>query len=161
MKSKRERINHLIDFCTNYSIKAKYINPALEQLGTAPLKQGVRLIDLLARPQLTFENLKPHIQALAVELDSIQDRKEEIMEAAEIKIKYQGYIEREKGIAEKISRLDNIRIAGKFDYNSIQSLSIEARQKLTRINPETIGQASRIPGISPNDINTLLILMGR
>lgn len=161
MKSKRERINHLIDFCTNYSIKAKYINPALEQLGTAPLKQGVRLIDLLARPQLTFENLKPHIQALAVELDSIQDRKEEIMEAAEIKIKYQGYIEREKGIAEKISRLDNIRIAGKFDYNSIQSLSIEARQKLTRINPKTIGQASRIPGISPNDINTLLILMGR
>jgi tRNA uridine 5-carboxymethylaminomethyl modification enzyme len=158
---KKKQIEHLLDFCDNYSIKAAYINDALEKLGTAPLRQGVRLTDLLLRPQLNFENLQPHIPALKKEIEKITDRQEEVVEATEIRIKYQGYIEREKGIAEKIHRLDNIRILDKFDYQSIQSLSIEARQKLTRINPETIGQASRIPGISPNDINILLVLLGR
>jgi tRNA uridine 5-carboxymethylaminomethyl modification enzyme len=160
-KRKKKEMDDLIDFCENYSIKAKYINGALESLDTAPLKQGVRLTDLIARPQLNFENLQPHIPALHEKISAIIERREEIVEAAEIRMKYQGYIERERGIAEKIHRLDNIRIADKFDYNSLQSLSIEARQKLIRIQPETIGQASRIPGISPNDINVLLVLLGR
>jgi len=161
LKDKRKQINHLLDFCDNYSIKAKYINDALEKLETAPLKQGVRLTDLLLRPQLNFENLLPYIPALKEEIGKITDRQEEVVEATEIRIKYQGYIEREKGIAGKLHRLDNIRIADKFDYQNLQSLSIEARQKLSRIQPETIGQASRIPGISPNDINILLVLLGR
>jgi len=158
---KKQEVDDLIGFCEGYSIKAKYINDALMGLDTAPLKQGLRLIDLIGRPQLDFENLKPHIPALKEKLESIQNRSEEIVESAEIHIKYKGYIERERGIAEKIHRLDTIRIAEKFDYDSLQSLSIEARQKLNRIQPETIGQASRIPGISPNDINVLLVLLGR
>lgn len=161
LRIKRNTLNDLLEFCDNYSIKAKLINEALEQLGTAPLKQGVRLTDLLLRPQLNYESLRNHISALNAKLLSITDRTEEIIEAAEIHIKYQGYIYRERSIAEKISRLENIQIAGKFDYDTIQSLTIEARQKLKRINPQTIGQASRIPGISPSDINTLLILLGR
>lgn len=161
LRRKRNTLNELLDFCDNFSIKAKLINEALELLGTAPLKQGVRLTDLLLRPQLNFESLRNHISALDAKLLSITDRTEEIIEAAEIHIKYQGYIDRERSIAEKISRLENIQIAGKFDYDTIQSLTIEARQKLKRINPQTIGQASRIPGISPSDINTLLILLGR
>lgn len=160
-QSKKANIDNLIAFCANYAIKATLINPVLEQLGTAPLKQGVRLTDLLLRPQLTIDSLRPHIAAFNAYLSLITDRTEEVLEAAEISIKYQGYIDRERGIAEKIKRLDDIRIAGKFNYDGLQSLSIEARQKLKRINPETIGQASRIPGISPNDINTLLILLGR
>ncbi len=161
LRRKKASIDALIAFCDNYSIKAALINPVLEQLGTAPLKQGVRLTDLLLRPQLTIESLRPHIAAFNAHLSQIKDRPEEVLEAAEISIKYQGYIERERGIAEKIKRLDDIKIGSRFDYDSIQSLSIEARQKLKRINPDTIGQASRIPGISPNDINTLLILLGR
>jgi tRNA uridine 5-carboxymethylaminomethyl modification enzyme len=161
LRRKRNTLNELLDFCNNYSIKAKLINDALELLGTAPLKQGVRLTDLLLRPQLNFESLRNHISALDAKLLSITDRTEEIIEAAEIHIKYQGYIDRERSIADKISRLENIQIAGKFEYDTIQSLTIEARQKLKRINPQTIGQASRIPGISPSDINTLLILLGR
>lgn len=161
LRRKKANIDALIDFCDAFSIKAKLINTVLEQLGTSPLKQGVRLTDLLLRPQLTIESLRPHIAAFNAHLSSITDRTEEVLEAAEISIKYQGYIDRERGIAEKIKRLDDINILGKFDYDSLQSLSIEARQKLKRINPDTIGQASRIPGISPNDINTLLILLGR
>ena len=160
MTKKRTVIN-LIEFCNNYSIKAKYINDSLIQLGTTSLKQGTRLTDLLLRPQLGFNNLKPIIPALHEYIEKIIDRQEEVIETVEIQIKYQGYIEREKGIAEKIHRLDNIQIANKFDYLSINSLSIEARQKLNRIQPETIGQASRIPGISPSDINIMLILLGR
>ncbi len=160
-RKKRETINDLLDFCNNYSIKARLINDALEQLGTAPLKQGVRLTDLILRPQINFDSLRKHVSALDSKLLSITDRTEEIIEATEIHIKYQGYIERERGIAEKISRLETIQITGKFDYDTIQSLTIEARQKLKRVNPQTIGQASRIPGISPSDINTLLILLGR
>jgi len=161
LKDKMKQIDNLLHFCDNYSIKAKYINDALEKLETTPLKQGVRLTDLLLRPQLNFENLQEHIPALKSELEKITDRKEEAVEAAEIRIKYQGYIEREKGIADKIHRLDSIRIADKFNYQNIHALSIEARQKLSKIQPETIGQASRIPGISPNDINILLLLLGR
>ncbi|MFA7042990.1 MAG: tRNA uridine-5-carboxymethylaminomethyl(34) synthesis enzyme MnmG [Bacteroidales bacterium] len=161
LNDKIKQIDNLLRFCDNYSIKAKYINEALEKLDTTPLKQGVRLTDLLLRPQLNFENLQEYIPALKSELEIITDRKEETVEATEIRIKYQGYIERERGIADKIHRLDNIRIADKFDYQSIHALSIEARQKLSKIQPETIGQASRIPGISPNDINILLVLLGR
>ena len=130
-------------------------------MGTSPLKQGVKLIDLILRPQLTVKSVASIIPALQDQLDKIPNRQEEIIEAAEILMKYEGYIEREQMIADKISRLENIRIKDKFDYNSIKQISIEARQKLARINPDTIAQASRIPGISPSDINILLILLGR
>ena len=158
---KKKAIENLTEFAQNYSIKAKYINSALEALGTAPLEQGVRLSSLILRPQLSFENLKDHIPALRDQIAKISNRQEEIVEATEIKIKYQGYIEREQMQAEKIQRLDSIRIAGKFNYEEIQSLSFEARQKLIKIQPETLGQASRIPGISPSDISVLLVLLGR
>ena len=131
-------------------------------MGTAPLAHGCKLYDLVLRPQLDLYKLADLISALKAELDKVSlSRKEEIIEAAEILMKYSGYIKREQMIADKINRLENIRIKGKFDYNSIQSLSTEARQKLCRIDPETIAQASRIPGISPSDINILLVLMGR
>lgn len=158
---KKKAMEDLQEFSQNYSIKAKYINHALEALGTAPLEQGVRLTNLILRPQLGFEVLKDHIPALREQIEKIPTRKEEIIEATEIKIKYQGYIEREQLQANKIQRLDNIRIAGKFNYDDIQSLSFEARQKLNKIQPETLGQASRIPGISPSDISVLLVLLGR
>lgn len=158
---KKKAMEELQEFSQNYSIKAKYINHALEALGTAPLEQGVRLTNLILRPQLGFEVLKDHIPALREQIEKIPTRKEEIIEATEIKIKYQGYIEREQLQANKIQRLDNIRIAGKFNYDDIQSLSFEARQKLNKIQPETLGQASRIPGISPSDISVLLVLLGR
>lgn len=158
---KKKSMEELQEFSQNYSIKAKYINHALESLGTAPLEQGVRLTNLILRPQLGFEVLKNHIPALREQIEKIPNRQEEIIEATEIKIKYQGYIEREQLQANKIQRLDNIRIAGKFNYDDIQSLSFEARQKLNKIQPETLGQASRIPGISPSDISVLLVLLGR
>lgn len=158
---KKKAMEELQEFSQNYSIKAKYINHALEALGTAPLEQGVRLTNLILRPQLGFEVLKDHIPALREQIEKIPNRQEEIIEATEIKIKYQGYIEREQLQANKIQRLDNIRIAGKFNYDDIQSLSFEARQKLNKIQPETLGQASRIPGISPSDISVLLVLLGR
>ena len=158
---KKNAIEKLTEFTQNYSIKAKYINAALESLGTAPLEQGVRLSNLILRPQLSYDLLKDHIPALREHLEKIPNRREEITEATEIKIKYQGYIEREQMQAEKIQRLDSIRIAGKFNYEEIQSLSFEARQKLIKIQPETLGQASRIPGISPSDISVLLVLLGR
>ena len=118
-------------------------------------------MDLIARPGLTLDNLSTYIPALRNKLEAIQERKEEITKAAEIRIKYSGYIERERELADKMIRLENIKIKGKFDYNSMQSLSTEARQKLTRIDPETMAQASRIPGVSPSDINVLLVLMKR
>ena len=162
LKEKRESRDSIIAFVENYSVKSQYINSALESLGTTPLSHGCKLVDLVVRPQLSLANLAPFIPALQAELDKVPlSRKEEIIEAAEILIKYNGYIRREQIIAEKINRLENIRIKGKFDYNSIQSLSTEARQKLTRIDPETIAQASRIPGISQSDINILLVLLGR
>ncbi len=162
MLSKREQRDALVEFARNFSIKAAIINPALEEMGTTPLKQGVRLYDLILRPQLTINMLAPHIQALAEMLDSLDaDRREEIIEAAEILIKYQGYIDRERLIADKIRRLEDVKIAGKINYSEIKQISTEARQKLERINPETVAQASRIPGISPSDINIILLLMGR
>lgn len=161
LNSKKEEINRLIEFAHSYSLKPEYINNALECLATTPLKQGIKLKDLLTRPQITIENIAEHIPAFKKELDKITNRKEEIIEAVEILIKYDGYIKREKLIAEKISRLENIRIKDKFKYDTIESLSTEARQKLSKINPETIAQASRIPGVSPNDISILLVLLGR
>ena len=162
MLAKRRQRDAIIDFSKEFSIKASIINPALEELGTAPLKQGVKLYDLILRPQLDIEKLSQVVAPLGQFLDTIeQDRREEIIEAAEILIKYQGYIDRERVIAEKIGRLENVKLKGKLVYDDIKSLSTEARQKLTRIDPETIAQASRIPGISPSDINILLLLLGR
>lgn len=158
---KRDRVARLIEFSRDYSIKAAYINSGLEALGTTQLKQGVKLVDLIMRPQLDMAKLADLVPALRREIDAIPDRREEIVEAAEINIKYEGYIDRERMIADKIRRLENIQIKDRFDYSAIQAISTEARQKLARINPETIAQASRIPGISPSDINILLLLMGR
>ncbi|MBP1615258.1 MAG: glucose-inhibited division protein [Bacteroidetes bacterium] len=162
MKSKREAIKRIIEFSKDYSIKAALINDALETLGTTPMKHGCKLIDLINRPQITIENIANHVPAFKQILDEIEkNRREEIIEAAEIQIKYQGYIERERMIANKLARLETIKIRGKFDYDGIRSLSTEARQKLIKIDPETIAQASRIPGVSPSDINVLLVLSGR
>ena len=162
LQEKKESRDAIIRFAETYSVKPQYINSGLEKLGTAPLSHGCKLFDVVLRPQTTLENLADLVPALRAELDKVPaSRKEEIIEAAEILIKYSGYIKREQIIADKINRLENIRIKGKFDYNSIQSLSTEARQKLTRIDPDTIAQASRIPGISPSDINILLVLLGR
>lgn len=162
LREKKESRDAIIRFAETYSVKPQYINSGLEKLGTAPLSHGCKLFDVVLRPQTTLENLADLVPALRAELDKVPaSRKEEIIEAAEILIKYSGYIKREQIIADKINRLENIRIKGKFDYNSILSLSTEARQKLTRIDPDTIAQASRIPGISPSDINILLVLLGR
>ena len=158
---KKEEIERILTFVRTYSIKADKINDALEQLGTARLAHGCKLIDLINRPQITINNIAPHIPAFREMLERISERKDEIIEAAEIRIKYQGYIDRERMIADKIHRLESIRIKGKFDYANLQSLSTEARQKLIKIDPETLAQASRIPGISPSDINVLLVLLGR
>lgn len=161
LNQKKEEMNRIIEFTSTYSLKPELINDALETLGTAPLKQRAKLKDLITRPQISITNIMDHIPAFKEALDKTPNRKEEIIEASEIQIKYNGYIKREEIIANKINRLENIRIMDKFDYNSILSLSIEAREKLSKINPETIAQASRIPGISPNDISILLVLLGR
>ncbi|MDR1527849.1 MAG: tRNA uridine-5-carboxymethylaminomethyl(34) synthesis enzyme MnmG [Dysgonamonadaceae bacterium] len=161
LTKKQEQIENMITFARNFSVKAEEANPTLEFLGTTPLKQGVKLIDLILRPQLTIETVADFVPAFREQLDTIDNRKEEIIEAAEIRIKYEGYIVRERIIAEKINRLEHVKIRDRFDYYAIQSLSTEAKQKLTKINPETIAQASRIPGVSPNDINVLLVLSGR
>ena len=162
LTEKRELRDTIIRFAEGYSVKPQYVNSGLERLGTAPLSHGCKLIDLLSRPQASLENIADLVPAFREEIDKIPpSRKEEILEAAEILIKYSGYIRREQIIADKITRLENIHIKGRFDYNSILSLSTEARQKLTRIDPDTIAQASRIPGISPSDINILLVLLGR
>ncbi|MCE2616781.1 tRNA uridine-5-carboxymethylaminomethyl(34) synthesis enzyme MnmG [Phocaeicola oris] len=161
MISKRDAITSMIDFIGSYPIKADKINPALEKLGTTPLSRGCKLIDLINRPQISLKDIAEYIPALKDRLDKQTDRKEEIMEATEVRIKYSGYIEREKIIANKIQRLESIKIKGKFDYDQLKELTIEARQKLKKINPVTLAQASRIPGISPSDINVLLVLLGR
>lgn len=161
LQSKREAIENIVKFAQTYSIKPALINDALEALGTTPLRQGCKLIEIINRPQITLTNIAEHVPAFKRELDKITKRKEEIIEAAEILIKYEGYIQRERIIADKLARLEAIKIKGRFDYASIQSLSTEARQKLAKIDPETIAQASRIPGVSPSDINVLLVLSGR
>lgn len=161
LQDKTSEIYRLMNFTRNYSVKPSYINDALEKIGTTPMKHGCKLIDLIARPQVTIENMADLIPEFKEALSKIKSRKEEILEAVEIQIKYSGYIERERIIADKINRLETIRIKGKFDYTKLPSLSTEARQKLTKIDPETIAQAGRIPGISPSDINILLVLLGR
>ncbi len=159
--AKKQRIEEIERFCNETSVKPKEINSSLEQLGTTPLHGSTKIADLMGRPQINFTNLSELVPALKAELDRSTDRKEEIAEAAEIKMKYKGYIERERMVAEKMHRLENIRIKGHFDYENMQSLSTEARQKLRAIEPETLAQASRIPGVSPSDINVMLVMMGR
>ncbi|WP_303023608.1 tRNA uridine-5-carboxymethylaminomethyl(34) synthesis enzyme MnmG [Duncaniella muris] len=163
MESKRRQRDSLIEFCREFSVKASLINSYLESIGEQPLKQGVKLHDLILRPGLTVEILAKGIGPFAdfIKENIEEARRQEIIEAAEILMKYQGYIQREQQIADKLRRLENLTIRGKIDYASLTALSTEARQKLERINPETIAQASRIPGISPADINILLLLMGR
>lgn len=158
---KKNAIEGIIDFCANYPIKKDEINPKLEALGTTPLRAGCKLIDLVARPHLSLQNLSEIIPDLKAAMDAPANRKEEIAEAAEIKMKYKGYIDRERLIADKMHRLENIKIKGRFKYSEILEISTEGRQKLERIDPETLAQASRIPGVSPSDINVLLILLGR
>ena len=158
---KKEGIEKIIDFCANHPIKKDEINPKLEALGTTPLRAGCKLIDLVARPHLNLQNLSEIIPDLKAAMDAPSNRKEEIAEAAEIKMKYKGYIEREKLIADKMHRLENIKIKGRFKYSELHEISTEGRQKLERIDPETLAQASRIPGVSPSDINVMLVLLGR
>ena len=158
---KKQNIDKIVEFCNRTSVKPHEINGALERLGTAPLRMGCSLADLISRPQITMDNLSEIVPSLKELIYSIDARREEAVEAAEICIKYKGYIERERLIADKMHRLENIRIRGHFNYAGLHELSTEARQKLERINPETLAQASRIPGVSPSDINVLLVLMHR
>ena len=158
---KIQAIEEIETFCQEFAIKPKFINSALESLGTTPLQFGCKLVDLVNRPQLNLSNLSEIIPQLKEVLNRPNNRKEEIAEAAEIRMKYKGYIERERVVAEKMHRLENIKIKGHFNYEELQGLSTECRQKLMKIQPETLAQASRIPGVSPSDINVMLVLMGR
>ena len=158
---KKKHIEEIEHFCNSFAIKPRLINGALEALGSTPLQYGCKLTDLISRPELSFEKLADAIPELKEVLNRPTNRREEISEAAEVRIKYKGYIEREKLVAEKMRRLENIRIRGHFDYENLNAISTEARQKLMKIQPETLAQASRIPGVSPSDINAMLVLMGR
>ena len=158
---KKEHTDRLTAFCRNTSVKPSEVNGALEQLGTTPLREGCKVADLIARPQLTLQALANILPALKEQVEMSPNRKEEIAESTEIGIKYDGYIKRERLIADKMHRLENIRIKGHFNYAELHEISTEGRQKLTAINPETLAQASRIPGVSPSDINVLLVLMHR
>jgi tRNA uridine 5-carboxymethylaminomethyl modification enzyme len=158
---KKEAINHLLNYCDNTSVKPKEINDALDKIGTTPLRMGCKVSDLIGRPQISISSLSEFLPELKEIIESLPNRKEEIVEATEIKIKYKGYIEREKIVADKMHRLEDIKIKGRFKYDELHEISTEGRQKLERIDPETLAQASRIPGVSPSDINVLLILLGR
>ena len=158
---KKQDIDELMDFCRAFPIKPTEINGALEAIGTTPLRAGCKLIELVERPHINLKQLATIIPALREKLDSPENRKEEIAEAAEIKMKYQGYIDRERMIADKMHRLENIKIRGRFNYNELHEISTEGRQKLQRIQPDTLAEASRIPGVSPSDINVMLVLLGR
>jgi tRNA uridine 5-carboxymethylaminomethyl modification enzyme len=158
---KKEAIEVIEHFCATYPIKPKVVNGMLETMNSTPLVYGCKLEDLVARPELNFEKLYHIVPELQTIVKKLPNRQEEIAEAAEIHIKYKGYIERERLVAEKMHRLENIKIKGKFDYPNLSAISTEARQKLERIQPETLAQASRIPGVSPSDINAMLVLMGR
>lgn len=158
---KKEYIDRIIEFCKNAPVKPREVNAFLESIGTTPLREGCKIFDLIARPQINMANLSEISSQLKELLDAAPNRKEEITEAAEIKMKYKGYIEREKIIADKMHRLEDIKIRGRFKYSEMLQLSTEARQKLEKINPETLAQASRIPGVSPSDINVMLVLLGR
>lgn len=159
--SKKDAVERIVSFCKEFSLKPALINSGLETLGTTPLKYGCKLFELINRPQITVKNIAEHIVPLKTLLDTLTDRRDEIIEAAEVLIKYHGYIARERIIADKMQRLESIKIKGRFDYKNMNSLSTEARQKLEKINPETLAQAGRIPGVSPSDINVLLVLLGR
>ena len=159
--SKKDAVERIVSFCKEFSLKPALINPGLEALGTTPLQYGCKLFELINRPQITVKNIAEHIVPLKALLDTLTDRRDEIIEAAEVLIKYHGYIARERIIADKMQRLESIKIKGRFDYKNMNSLSTEARQKLEKINPETLAQAGRIPGVSPSDINVLLVLLGR
>ena len=158
---KKRLIEEIEHFCQRFAINPKVVNGALEAIGSTPLVYGCKLEDLVARPELNFEKLYPIVPELRALIENLPNRKEEIAEATEIHIKYKGYIERERQVAEKMHRLENIKIKGKFDYANLAAISTEARQKLERIQPETLAQASRIPGVSPSDINAMLVLLGR
>ena len=158
---KKEQIDRIIEFCANYPIKKEMVNSKLEALGTTALRAGCKLIDLVARPHLNLQNLAEIIPNLKEVINAPANRKEEITEAAEIRMKYKGYIDRERIIADKMHRLENIKIKGRFNYEELHEISTEGRQKLSKINPETLAQASRIPGVSPSDINVMLVLLGR
>jgi tRNA uridine 5-carboxymethylaminomethyl modification enzyme len=162
LREKKKHVESIVDFVSNFSIKPQFIDPILKKKGTVGLKQGVKLKEVILRPQISIFDLVEDIKPFHNFLNVIpQDRFSEILESAEIAIKYSGYIEREKLVAEKFKRLENVNISGKFDYNSLLTISTEARQKLSEIQPDTIGQASRISGVSPSDINVLLVLLGR
>jgi tRNA uridine 5-carboxymethylaminomethyl modification enzyme len=158
---KKQHIEEIETFCKTFAIKPKVVNGALEAMGSTPLVYGCKLEDLVARPELNFEKLYEIVPELKAMVEKLPNRQEEIAEAAEIHIKYKGYIEREQMVAEKMHRLENIKIKGKFDYPNLTAISTEARQKLEKIQPETLAQASRIPGVSPSDINAMLVLLGR
>ena len=158
---KKEYIDRIIEFCKNAPVKPREVNAFLESIGTTPLREGCKIFDLIARPQINMANLSEISPQLKELLDAAPNRKEEITEATEIKMKYKGYIEREKMIADKMHRLEDIKIRGRFKYPEMLQLSTEARQKLEKIDPETLAQASRIPGVSPSDINVMLVLLGR
>lgn len=159
--AKKKNIDRIIDFCKKTSVKSKSINPFLERIGTTPLQKGCKIYDLVNRPQINLKNLSEEIGGLHLLVEEIDCDKEEAIEAAEIKMKYNGYIARERELAEKMQRLENIKIKGRFDYASIKQISTEARQKLKAIDPDTLAQAGRIPGVSPSDISVLLVLLGR
>ena len=159
--TKKAEIDRIISFCNSTNVKPRDINAALESFGTTPLQFGSPIASLIARPQLGIKQLASAIPTLQAALDTEDERKDEIVEATEILIKYDGYIKRERQIADKMHRLEDIRIKGHFRYEELHEISTEGRQKLSRINPETLGQASRIPGVSPSDINVLLVLMKR
>ena len=158
---KKEAIERIESFCQTFAIKPKVVNGALEGMGSTPLVYGCKLEDLVARPELNFKKLYTIVPELKALINQLPNRQEEIAEAAEIHIKYKGYIDREQQVAEKMHRLENIKIKGKLDYPNLSAISTEARQKLERIQPETLAQASRIPGVSPSDINVMLVLLGR
>ena len=158
---KKKSIEEIVSFCNSFAIRPRTANGYLEAFGSTPLQYGCKLTDLVSRPELNIEKLKEVIPELKEMLNRPQNRREEISEAAEIRIKYKGYIERERLVADKMHRLENIKIRGHFDYVNLNAISTEARQKLQRIQPETLAQASRIPGVSPADINAMLVLMGR
>ncbi len=160
-QEKKQHIEEIETFCQNFAVKPRLINSALESLGTTPLQFGCKLVDLVNRPQLNLKNLSELIPQLKEVLNHPANRREEITEASEIRMKYKGYIDREKIVADKMHRLENIKIKGHFNYSELQGLSTECRQKLEKIQPETLAQASRIPGVSPSDINVLLVLLGR
>ena len=159
--AKKEKIDEIIAFCKQFPIKPQNINAFLERVGTTPLQRGCKLFDLINRPQISLQNLSDEIVEFKDFLSQITTDAEETIEAAEIEMKYHGYIARERALADKMQRLENIKIRGHFDYDSITQLSTEARQKLTAIDPETLAQAGRIPGVSPSDISVLLVLLGR